>query len=88
MEAARTRMGPVWAVLAARWDELVTEAGDVAWRCRGSVSPPGWGLRFQQIRQSGWRGTQMCDCYPFGYTAGTLEGPQEHCRVHGREDAS
>lgn len=25
-----------------------------------------------------------CDCYPYGWTPDTYEGPQEHCPVHGR----
>ncbi len=26
-----------------------------------------------------------CDCYPFGLTPDSFEGPQEHCPVHGRD---
>lgn len=26
-----------------------------------------------------------CNCYPGGFSPDSYEGPQEHCRVHGRE---
>jgi len=26
----------------------------------------------------------QCDCYPFGVSPSTYEGPQEHCVIHGR----
>jgi hypothetical protein len=67
------------------WDQIRVGGQIISgWASTGDVHPT-WGKAMVTATGQSPYGHE-CDCYPWGVSPDSYEGPQEHCLVHGRQD--